>query len=353
MFDGQAVRIEGDIRFDGAVAVDQSLWYINGQSEVLQLELSQAVNLNDIKSATAQPHQLTISQNVNILASQLDSLGNKRSRQQLQLPTLTFDLQSNELLGIGPGSVRSWHITSAFASRAAVSAGGEVAASNRSGPPEQLQGAHLIFRDSMRGFLDHSEIYFQGKVELAAGPLASWDDAIDVTRLQHLALDQMHLDCDLLKVYDTSSLSTTGPAASPSRGSAGGATKTWEFQAKGNVHFAGKAESGDYEGSGSEVNYVQAKELLTLLGEPRRAAHVIIRPSGPSQASLINASVEYAAINPHIPSLESYKMGAQGIDVQLQGSQSQGTGQPSGQPTPPRGDIPNPRGTVTDFLRRP
>jgi hypothetical protein len=195
----------------------------------------------------------------------------------------------------------------------------------------------------MRGFLDRKEIYFQGKVELGAGPLANWDESIDLANMQRLTMNQIHLDCDLLKVYDTSGLSSSlnqGPNGSQ-------ANKAWEFVAKGNVLFAGKAESGDYEGDGSELSYVQSKDLLTLLGEPRRPAHVIIKPLDLKQASVINASVEFAKINPRIPSLESYKMGEQGINVQLRDPAN-----PQNVPSAPAGSIPNPRGTVTDFLRK-
>ncbi len=346
LFDGKIVRIEGDIRFDGAMTVDrQQFWWINGQSEVLQIELSSAVDLDDLRANTAQPLRVTVSQNVNILASQVDGNGNKKSRQQLLLPSLTFDIQSNELIGLGPGSIRSWHI-----------------AQNNIGPAssslvhtnqESLQGAHLVFRESMRGFLDRSEIYFQGKVELAAGPLANWEDAVDVTHMQHLEMNQLLLDCDLLKVYDTSGLSSVGGLASANISPAGNsqagapASRAWEFVAKGNVNFAGKAESGDYEGNGSEVNYVQAKELLTLLGEPRRAAQVIIKPAKTSPADVINLSVEHAVINPRIPQLESFKMGEQGINVQLQTT----AGTPDTLLVPNR-PLPNPRGTVTDYLRK-
>jgi hypothetical protein len=336
IFDGQIVRIEGEIQFDGAVAIDgNQFWWIQGQAEVMQLELAGTVDLNQMQSQIASPAKITISQNVNILASQLDSAGTKRSRQQLTLPTLTFDLQSHELIGLGPGAIRSWHVMQT----PLPSTVSRTQASNTL----NLQGAHLAFRESMRGFLDRKEIYFQGKVELGAGPLATWDESIDLATMQRLTLNQIHLDCDLLKVYDTSGLSSTfnqGSSGSP-------ANKAWEFVAKGNVLFAGKAESGDYEGDGSELSYVQSKELLTLLGEPRRPAHVIIRPLDLQQASVINASVEFAAINPRIPSLESYKMGEQGINVQLRDPAN-----PQNVPSAPAGPIPNPRGTVTDFLRK-
>lgn len=341
LFDGKVVRIEGDIRFDAAMTVDrQQFWWINGQSEVLQMELSEAVDLDDLRANRAQPLKVTVSQNVNILASQVDHNGNKKSRQQLVLPSLTFDIQSNELIGLGPGSIRSWHI--------AQNRIGQAASGSAIPKLDDLQGAHLVFRESMRGFLDRSEVYFQGKVELAAGPLATWEDAIDVTQMQRLKMDQIHIDCDLLKVYDTSGLSSIGTLTSANSQSAGNpATKAWEFVAKGNVNFAGKAESGDYEGYGSEVNYVQAKEQLTLLGEPRRSAHVIIKPAGSSQAQVVNWSVQHAVINPRIGSLESYKMGEEGINVQLQNPNNN----PPFAPVP-NGPLPNPRSKVNDFFSK-
>lgn len=339
LFDGRVVHIEGDIRFDGAVAMgEDQFWWIKGQSDALQLELTEAVLLGDLKGTAAQPLKVTVSQNVNILASQLDHRGSKKSRQQLQLPSLTFDIRSHEVIGLGPGSIRSWHIAQGGV--------GQMASSSTSRGAENLQGAHLTFRDSMRGFLDRSELYFQGKVELAAGPLATWEDAIDLAKMQRLAMDQMHLDCDLLKVYDTSGLSSTvSPAAGQDR-----ASKAWEFQAKGNVHFAGKAESGDYQGEGAEVTYVQAKELLTLFGEPRRPGRIIITPNNPGTKEIINASMEFAAINPRTLAVESYKIGQDGIRVDL----SNADGAAASGNTSPAASLParDPRSSVSDFLQR-
>ncbi len=346
IFDGKIVRIEGDIRFDGALAIDRNqFWWINGQSEVLQMELSSAVNLNDLRNNTARPLKISVSQNVNILASQLDHAGTKKSRQQLMLPSLSFDIQSNQLVGIGPGSIRSWHVAPSSIGRTASSSG----SSSTQRAPLALQGAHLVFRDSMSGFLDRSELDFLGKVEMAVGPLASWDDSIDLAQMQTLKLDQMQLDCDLLKLYDTSSLSgTSNLAAGPDNSS-----KAWEFQAKGNVHFAGKSESGDYAGDGSEVTYVQSKELLTLMGEPRRPAHIIRSPANRETEGTIHASVEYAAINPRTGAIENYSVGQEGIRVELPAAGSDSTGGSSSLgPALPTTPPPNPRGSVSDFFQR-
>ncbi|MEO8269831.1 MAG: hypothetical protein ABI557_08925, partial [Aureliella sp.] len=343
LFDGRIVRIEGDIHFDGALAIDQEqFWWIHGKSDVLQLELSESVNLDDLKGAVAQPLKITVSQNVNILASQLDHTGTKKSRQQLLLPSLSFDIQNHEILGLGPGSIRSWHISK--------STMGQMASSGISQAPQNLQGAHLIFRESMSGFLDRSELDFLGRVELAAGPLANWDESIDLAQMQRLAINQMHLDCDLLKLYDTSRLSSTASLTSGRGTGIDQASKAWEFQAKGNVHFAGKAESGDYEGEGAEVTYVQAKELLTLFGEPRRSARIIRTPTDRSLEGPINASVEYAAINPRTLAIESFKIGQDGIRVE---APSAGSNTP-GSIAPPANNlpVPNPRSSVSDFFQR-
>jgi hypothetical protein len=336
LFDGRIVRIEGKIRFDGAVrtASDQ-FWWIEGDSEALQFELSETVDMDRPQMGTAKPLRITVSHNVDIRASQVDRAGNNKSREQLQLPSLTFDIQSNEFIGLGPGSVRSWHLSKPGL--------GSTASSSGAIQNSKLQGAHLVFRDSMRGFLSRSEIYFQGKVELAVGPLRSWTDSIDLARMQQLSMDQLLLGCDLLKVYDTSGLSTT--SRPPSGASV---NKSWEFQAKGNVTFEGKTESGDYEGNGTEVAYVQQKELLLLWGEPRRPAHIKRTPANRAAEGAFEASVEYVAIHPKTLSIESYKVGQNGIRVELP------TGAPETRPLPGTSlenrPIPNPRGTAQRFL---
>lgn len=344
IFDGKIVRIEGDIHFDGALAIDrEQFWWINGQSDVLEMELSSAVNLNDLGSNNTQPLKISISQNVNILAAQLDRAGTKKSRQQLLLPSLSFDIQTNQLLGLGPGSIRSWHVVPSSLARSMDTTSG-----NPKGATQALQGAHLVFRDSMSGFLDRSELDFLGKVELAVGPLATWEESIDLAQMQTLKIDQMQLDCDLLKLYDTSGLS--GTVDQTERTST--RSKAWEFQAKGNVHFAGKSESGDYAGDGSEVTYVQAKELLTLVGEPRRPARIIRTPANRAAEGTIHASVEYAAINPRTLAIENYSVGQEGIRVVLPGAVPNAADGSPGLNLAPATPPPNPRGTVSEFFQR-
>lgn len=355
LFDGKLVRIEGDIRFDGALAIDrEQYWWIQGQSDVLEFELSEAVDLDDIKTNAAQPQKVTVSKNVLIRAWQKDPRGDLKSRQQLELPSLAFDVQSREIIGLGPGTIRSWFTAKSKVPDQPGQLSGFAGAASQPAAPqpteERLQGAHLVFRDSMRGFMDRSELYFQGNVELGAGPLASWEDSIDLANMQRLKLEQIRLFCDLLKVFDTSSLSSTpilstaADTGLPQRTS----SKAWEFQAKGNVNFAGKATTADYEGKSSELAYVQAKDQLRILGDVRRPASISITPAPTATRSSYPAvvSVVYAAINPRTGALEGYQAGQEGIHVDLQNKTAPGS-------TPaPTSPIPNPRGTVSDFFRK-
>jgi hypothetical protein len=138
--------------------------------------------------------------------------------------------------------------------------------------------------------MDRSEVVFEGKVELAAGPLASWDQMIDINTMQRLKTNEMLLNCDLLKAYDTSGLGPRGSSFAPS-------TATWEFQSLGNVRFTGKTDEGDYSGNGYRVTYTQSKDLLVLEGDGRSSAHIRKDPLPNSREQAFEADVISAAIN--------------------------------------------------------
>jgi hypothetical protein len=334
LFDGQVARIEGDIHFDGALlTAENESWWIDGRAQLLQLELSQQVRLDENQS-TAQASRLTLSDNVDLHAFQRLSDGSKKSHQEIQLPTLSFDIQSNEIMGVGPGSIRSWYLSDRQLGKLASAL-----------TPNSLQGAHLTFRESLRGFLKRSEVYFQGKVELATGPLTSWDHAIDLASMSSLLTDQMLLRCDLLKVYDTADLSSTTLT-----GSHAGGSKTWEFQAKGNVSYEGKANSGDFEGTGSEVTYSQSKELLYIYGEAKRPASIQRTPLKPSSENVLDISFEYLAINPQTLAIEGFKPGQNGIRLDFPGETN--GGETTAPNSVPFGPAINPRESVRDYFQR-
>jgi hypothetical protein len=163
----------------------------------------------------------------------------------------------------------------------------------------------------MVAFLNRSEVVFEGKVELAAGPLPSWDHMIDINTMQRLKTDEMLLNCDLLKAYDTSGLGPRGSSFTKS-------SATWEFQSLGNVRFAGKTDEGDYSGSGYRVTYTQPKDLLVLEGDGRTPAHIRKDPLPNSRERVFDADVISAAINVKTMATQEVRITRVGIEAPAQ-----------------------------------
>ncbi len=347
LFDGSVVRIEGDIKLDGAFeTAPDRIWWVNAFSQALDITLASAIDLNaPDENGPAQLERIVLRNDVNIFASQLDALGNTKSRERMVVPMLTFYVAKNQIVGTGPGWMQSNHLSKRRIGRL-------TADSQPAGDGQHLQGSYLSYRDSLVGFLDRNEIIFEGKVELAAGPLQSWDDTIDLTKMQRLTQGQMLLNCDQLKLVDTSGLSSTADSLSRSS-----AKSSWEFQATGKVAFQGKAESGDYLGNGYQVTYVQAKEQLFLRGDGRNAAYLKSEPVDTTREGGFEAHVESAVINPRTLAIEDFRMGQAGVHFGAPRpggppGGSQRPGPAGGAPERPR---PDPRAGVTDFFqpRRP
>ena len=189
---------------------------------------------------------------------------------------------------------------------------GQMASSSsvRNSAKQEIQGAHLNFRESMVAYMDRSEIVFEGKVELAAGPLPSWDHMIDINTMQRLNTNEMMLNCDLLKAYDTSGLGLRSSTASSAP-----STANWEFQSLGNVRFAGKSDEGDYSGSGYRVTYSQPKDLLVLEGDGRTPAHVRKEPLPNSREQPVDLDVISAAINVKTMKMQDVRITRVGIEA--------------------------------------
>ncbi len=340
LFDGAVARIEGDIEFTGVVSPESDrLWFVDGFCQQLDIHLQHPIDMRAPKAgAAADLERVVLSNSVDLRAAQTDARGNRLSLQRLMVPTLTFHMPHNQIVGAGPGWIRSWHTSQPKLSPVTTSTDVRIQ------PPPELLGAHLVFRESMVAFMDRTEVVFEGKVELAAGPLQSWEDMIDLNTMQSLKPDQMLLSCDLLKAYDTSDLnaapttyaSTSGPTIGNSPSSA-----AWEVQALGNVRFSGKSTKGDYSGNGYRVTYTQAKDRMLLEGDGRTAARVKLIPADTSQ---LEFDVISAAFNVKTLATQEFRLTrASGTAPSASPAQSSNT------PTTPNSS--SPRSGVSDWLR--
>jgi hypothetical protein len=189
----------------------------------------------------------------------------------------------------------------------------------------------------------------------------SWDDAVRPDEMDRLKPNQILLNSDQLKVYDTGQLST--------HAAAGGAlvaardSETWEFKATGNVAFNGVSESGDFLGNGYQLTYVRLKNQLLLRGDGRTPAYLQRAPKVAGD-SLFKAYVESVVINPESLEISELRLAAGGIEVQPGGASGStlnsgtmmnpGSMGKSGQPSrlqetnPSPTSVPNPRQNFFD-----
>lgn len=290
IFDGSVANIEGDIEITGMFSPGPNrFWSVECGCQQMEIYLDAQINMQAPKLGSSNLgssnlNRVVLKDSVDIRAAQNDSQGNRLSLERIVVPSLTYHLPQNQMVGKGPGWIRSWHLASMNLGQMASSS------SARNLSNQEIQGAHLNFRESMVAYLDRSEVVFEGKVELAAGPLPSWDHMIDINNMQRLKTDEMLLSCDMLKAYDTNGLALTGTNyAAPSA--------TWEFQSIGNVRFTGKTKEGEYSGNGYRVTYTQPKDLLVLEGDGRTPAHIRKDPLPNSREQPIEADVISAAIN--------------------------------------------------------
>lgn len=303
MFDGAVALIEGDIELTGMFRTEADrFWSTRGTCQQMEIHLSNPINLQAPKAASASLDRVVLKDTVDIIASQNDRLGNRLSLERIVVPVLTYHLPQSQLVGAGPGWIRSWHLASLQLGQMASSS------SDRPQAKQEIQGAHLSFRESMVAQMDTSEVRFNGKVELAAGPLQSWDDMIDLNTMQRLKVDEMLLNCDMLKAYDTSGLGARNSSYAQNNA-------TWEFEALGNVRFAGKAIEGDYSGNGYRVTYTQAKDLLMIEGDGRIPAHIRREVAPNSREQNFEADVISAAINVKTMAAQDVRITRVGIEI--------------------------------------
>lgn len=303
IFDGSVVRIEGNVEFDAAMRISSDqFWRVAGVSQQMEIHLANALALDSKAPQAVEIERMVLKDQVDIRAAQWNSTGEKQSKEEIHVPMLTFLVGQSQLVATGPGWLQSNYLSEREI--------GQLASASELASDATLQGAYLAFRDSMVGLLSRNELTFEGKVELLAGPVAGWEDSVRQRALDQLAQDQMLLNCDQLKVYDTSQLSTVGTTANASM-------DTWEFRAKGNVAFNGVTESGEYLGNGYQLTFVQAKNQLTLRGDGRSPAYVERVPAG-AEENTYKAYVESITINPKTSQLH-LELGASGFQMQRGG----------------------------------
>ena len=162
-----------------------------------------------------------------------------------------------------------------------------------------------------------------------------------------LGPEDMLLNCDLLKVYGTSQLSSTQPLTG-SLTTTQSAKDSWEFTASGNVAFNGNSSQGSYQGDGSRLTYSKMKSLLSLYSDGREPAHIRVIPNGSRRDTFAGeANVKRFTIDPE--NFSSFDMDLHSSGMQMRGGLNNQGYAPGPDNTLAPSNAPNPR---KDFFNR-
>lgn len=319
IFDGKTIRVEDRVEYkagfssngNGATPGKKEYWRTAGVADALEIHLLKPMKfqsdlgLGDAERTgtnRAEFDRISLLGNVNILAWQLDHLGEKKSGNEILVPSLTFRMKENQIVGDGPGWLQSRFLSG--------SGLGRLANSGEAERRRELRGAYLKFRDSMVGSLKTQELTFDGNIELLSGPISSWEESVSPNEAQELTQDQILLNSDQLRIYDTKQLKNANNGFRV--GSSIQANGTWEFKAMGNVAFNGLSESGEYNGNGHQLSYSRSKNMLVLRGDGRKSGYLRLLPSE-SDKGVLEGHVDSIAINPETLEMKDLKVGRGGI----------------------------------------
>lgn len=345
LFNGSKANIEGDIAIDGcARTAPDRLLFIGGTCHMLEMLLTQPIDISKPGKTTATLQTLTLRRDVDIRTAQRDTSNRRLSLEEISVPELTYELATNRVIGSGPGWVRSQHLSNSGGMGVLASHSQEPRPAVLTQKPIALQGMHLKFRDTMEARLTERQLSFLGSVEVGIGPVRSLEEVINLDSMRTLEPEQILLSGDLLRVYDASDLSRSPSSSSMAEGA-------WEFEAMGHVAFEGKRDSGDFSGKAYRLTYAQAKDLIHVRGDARVPAELHYRPRASTSIESTRLNLWSGSLN-----IKTMRPTGDGADGQIElapGSQIVPRGQAgaeagSAPPPPPV----RPRDAVNELFNR-
>lgn len=349
--DGQVVNVKDSVKFDGKLRGQDGLWWsIHASSDWLRIVLDSEIDMGQPTGQDVGVQRIEMVDNVIVDAIQLDNAGNKLNYERILVPKLRMMTATNQVIGDGPGDIYSWNVSRSREKQP----GRDLQLGSAK---TELSGSHLMFRDSFVAFLDRDEVVFEGKVQVANGPLQSMQQTIDLTRMRSLQMGQSSLEADQIRVYDTSRLRSTASLPRHRPGDS-----AWNVQASGNVAFEGIVQTGHYKGTASEIKYVEAKQHIIVNGDARRNATIERAAIGEKNPNVFT-SLQKAVIDTETLEVEVIEFGDGGASFGQLNRNAAGTA-PGGRPARPglppsqqRSQLPStsprstsPRSAASEFL---
>jgi len=342
-FDGRTARFFGGVAINCRMETDpQTLWHVDARASEMAVEMAQPISMRiDGKKEQDAPSQVSLIRlmdAVELRAVQTDLKSRRRSMEQFNVPQLDILVASQTWLGHGPGEILSRRLgnenpmsgplPAASASRSLIA---EDATENN------YQCIHLRFEGKMEGNMAQRSATFVDRIAALIGPIASWEDSVNVNTLDRLGRSQSVLFSDQLNIFDASGLSWNQTPNAPK-------SAAWEIEAVSRVKMQSNTDSGEISVEANSLKYAAASDTVRIEGTQAQPAHIgKYQPNTPQiDLQIINAA--YRMKTGEITSMQISKLSAElPQNMQPGNAPHQPQTTPAGQSNNPR--IPSPRDT--------
>ncbi len=196
-----------------------------------------------------------------------------RSRDRLHVRDLVVDRSTGDVSGTGPGRLTSTRLGTA--PQLAPPAGPPGVAAQPVSMPRPTSGLTYLgvdFQRGLRGNIHHRRMEFHQRVEAVWGPVAGWDDALDVHAAAGLPQGVVTVSSDVLGVGQVPPV--------PGR-----ARPSIELAAGGNVLVEGES----FTARSARLTWAEAKDLLVFEGDGRSDAQLFRQLQAGAQPSSASA----------------------------------------------------------------
>jgi hypothetical protein len=182
--------------------------------------------------------------------------GGSRSVERLYVRDLMIDRATGNVFGNGPGRLENVRLGQAPGFENPTGLAG-TSAQPPSPRADELTYLSVDFQRGIAGNLGQRALEFQQRVEAIFGPVASWEDTLDVHAAQGLPPRTVRISSDVLGVGQTP------PLPGQRRGS-------MELNAAGNI----RVEGDTFTGRSSRLSWSEAKDLIVFEGDGRSDAQL-------------------------------------------------------------------------------
>lgn len=257
-FDGNVVRFRRDVRTRTRETNDEGGWTeTTSVGDTLDATVSRFVDF----AAEEQPEDVELRRlvydgGVFVESRGVDRRGAQKSWDRTQIPNLTIDQLTGEILSEGAGWIRSVQLGDRNLLQDRRTAAPPTQHASRDESP-QLTYTRVVYQQGITGNLHRREIVFRDQVETVHGPIPAWDAELSPDRPESLGERGVVVTCDQLSLYEM------GPWVTKRR-------RAFELLASGNAIVEGRT----FNAQAARITYAEAKDLIVLEGDGRSNAEL-------------------------------------------------------------------------------